>query len=488
MVPHLPVLRGGVPYRSKDFVTLRHISSGEPLAEVSQANRGLIAKDLAAAREARRALERRSLRELLSICRRAAELFATAELPVDPLDGVRQSPEDYIRQLSGTTGMPEALCRANMEKVRFVLAEMERVLGGLTRGMDLAVLDSGWQERQGRMLSFRVETDVLGAVLPSNSPGVHSLWLPAIPLKVPLALKPGREEPWTPLRVAQALLEAGCPPEALGYYPTDRSGATEILLRAGRSMLFGDAATVAPWRQDERVQLHGPGWSKVIFGADLAPRWPEHLELIVNSVADNGGRSCLNASGVWTPAHGRELAEALAAELVKIEARSLSDPAAGLAAFADKQVAVRVAQYIEQRLETPGAVDLTARLRGRGPAVEKDGLGFLLPTVIWCEDPEHPLAHSEFLFPFVSVVETPQDEILTRIGPTLVTTAVTGDERFVRQVMASPNVERLNLGGFPTSRISWDQPHEGNLFEHLYRQRAIQVEPATRPLTVSRDA
>ena len=34
---------------------------------------------------------------------------------------------------------------------------------------------------------------------------------------------------------------------------------------------------------------------------------------------------------------------------------------------------------------------------------------------------------------------------------------------------------RLNIGRVPTNRISWDQPHEGNLFEFLYRRRSISV-------------
>jgi hypothetical protein len=38
----------------------------------------------------------------------------------------------------------------------------------------------------------------------------------------------------------------------------------------------------------------------------------------------------------------------------------------------------------------------------------------------------------------------------------------------------SPLVDRLNLGPIPTNQIVWDQPHEGNLFEHLYGRRAIQ--------------
>ena len=482
---HLPLLRAGVPYRSKQTVTLRHVATGEPVAEVSQANRGLIAKDLQDGATHRRALQRMPVAEMLECCRRAAELFAGAELPVDPIDGATQSPEDFVRQQSATTGMPRSLCRANMEKVRHVLAEMERVLGGLTRGLDLEVLDRGWVEQGDRTISYVAESEMLGAVLPSNSPGVHSLWLPAIALKIPLVLKPGREEPWTPLRVAQAMIGAGCPPEAFHYYPTDRSGATEILLRAQRSMLFGDATTVAGWEDDPRVQIHGPGWSKVLLGEDRAGQWQEHLEVLEASVADNGGRSCLNASAIWTPANGREIAGALAERLARIEARDLDDPDARLAAFADSGVARRIASFIEDKLAVPGATDLTAELRNGGPLAEKDGLAFLLPTVIWCEDPAHPLANCEFLFPFVSVVEAPQDELVDRIGPTLVATAITEDERLVRRLLEATQIDRLNLGPVPTTRISWDQPHEGNLFEHLYRQRAIQSERAARPLTTS---
>ena len=110
------------------------------------------------------------------------------------------------------TGMPEALCRANMEKIQLVCTEIEAILGGLTRGLDLAVLDEGWYDQDGRSLSYICQADALGAILPSNSPGVHALWVPSIPLKVPLVLKPGREEPWTPFRIAQAFIEAGCPP------------------------------------------------------------------------------------------------------------------------------------------------------------------------------------------------------------------------------------------------------------------------------------
>lgn len=456
---HIPILRGGRPYRSLDVRPLRDFRTGEVIAEISQANPGLIGKDLA---EMRR-LDL-STRELLEICRRAARLFAEADLP--------QPPEEYVRLLSATCGLPETLCRFNMEKIRTVLDGMESVLAGLTRGLDLSVLDSGMGTQGGCRLSYLPQTEVFGAILPSNSPGVHTLWLPAFALKVPVALKPGREEPWTPFRICQALMAAGLPPAALGFYPCDHAGASEILLRCGRSALFGDEATVRPWKADPRVQIHGPGWSKVLFGEDQS--WEPHLDLLVASIASNGGRSCLNASGVWIPSGGRELAEALAARLAKIEALPLDHPEAGLAAFSRPQVAHHISDLIDRHLRVPGAVDLTAKLRGPRVA-EVGGCTFLLPTLIWCEDPDHPLANTELLFPFAAVVEVPRAEMLARIGPTLVATGITEDPTFQRELLDCPWIDRLNLGPIPTSRISWDQPHEGNLFAHLYRQRAIQA-------------
>lgn len=468
---HIPVLRAGEPYASLDVRDVPHIQTGEPLVRVSHANPGLIARDLNAAKANKRALEAFSVFELAAVTRSAGRLFAEGDLP---LDRQSQSPGDYVRQVSGTTGIPETLCRENMEKIRQACTGIDEVLAGLTRQLDLSVLDRGWGPQNGRPLSYVCQTDALGAVLPSNSPGVHSLWVPSPSLKAPLVLKPGREDPWTPFRIAQAFIAAGCPREAFGIYPTGHAGANEILLRCGRSLLFGGGATVAPWLHDPRVSIHGPGRSKVILGEDLVHRWEDYLDVILVSIAANGGRSCINASGVWTPAHGREIAHAIAHRLARIEPRPLDDPEARIAAFSNPAAAAQISNGIDVHLKSGGAEDLTAGLRG-GRLAERDGLTFLNPTLVWCESPEHPLANTEYLFPYSSVVEAPRAGLADRIGPSLVVTVLTEDEDLVSELLNSPHVDRLNAGPIPTNRISWDQPHEGNLFEHLYRQRAFQL-------------
>ena len=343
---------------------------------MSQANLGLIRRDLLDQAGPRAALARLSYGELVAMSKRAAQLFLEATLPLDPFAGIAQTPDDYVRQLSATTGMPHVLVRRNMLKVHGVLAQVDEVLGGLTRGLDLSLLDTGIGMVAGRAISFFPRGDSMGVVLPNNSPGVHSLWAPTTVLKIPLVLKPGSAEPWTPFRMIQAWLAAGCPPEAFSFYPSDHAGGNEILRRTGRGMVFGDVKATERWRKEGgRVEIHGPGFSKVILGADALANWEQHIDTIAASVADNGGRSCVNASGVWVTGKGREIAEALAKKLAAITPRAADDEAAGLAPFVDPSVAERVSALIDKDLEIqPGVEDVSARGPRHQPRRQVGGL------------------------------------------------------------------------------------------------------------------
>ncbi|HEV2915830.1 MAG TPA: aldehyde dehydrogenase family protein [Pyrinomonadaceae bacterium] len=468
---HIPILRKGLPYKSLDVARVPHHRTRELFVEISQANNGLIRRDFVDQEAGRQALSGFSCRELIEICARAAEHFAHAALPVGDTE---QTPADYVRQVSATTALPFALVRRNMLKIGGVLREMEKVLKGLTRGLDLAILDEGYGELDGQALSFFPRAASLGVVLPNNSPGVHTLWTPATALKIPLVLKPGSSEPWTPYRIIQSLIRAGAPREAFSFYPTDHAGAGEILRGAGRGMIFGDAGATNLWRDDPRIEIHGPGYSKIVIGDDCVDDWEKYLDVMVASIAENGGRSCINASGVWVSRHAAEISQALAERLSQIIPRDSEDDRAMLAPFADANVAARISESIDEALKQPGARDVSASHRGSGRLVNREGCTYLLPTVVLCEGAEHALANREFLFPFVSVVKVRQEEIPEMLGPTLVVTAITGDARLSRRLVSSPNVDRLNLGPVPTNQLSWDQPHEGNLFEHLYARRAFQ--------------
>lgn len=468
--PYLPVLRRGQVYDSLDRVEIKSVRTGETVAVVGQATGGMIRRDLR--RSSRDALRALTVEHLLAICCEAGRLFMEADLPLG--DGQTQSPEQYVESLSTTSGLPHVLIRRNMAKIHQVFTEMPTILRGLTRGLDTSVLDSGFGEQAGLPVSYFAVTEALGLVLPSNSPGVNSLWMPAIPMKVPVVIKPGREEPWTPFRIIQAFIAAGCPAEAFSFYPTDHEGSAAVMESCGRALIFGDVSTVERYAGNPAVQVHGPGWSKVIIGEDEIDNWPEYVDLIVESISSNGGRSCINASAVLVPKHAEAIADAVARKLAAFEPAAVDDPNARLAGFANPTMAAHIDAAIEEGLKTLGADEVTAKYR-QGPRVtERDGSTYLRPTLVRCDSLDHPLANREFLFPYASVVEVRQDEVLQKMGDSLVVTGITGDERFIDRLIGSPRIDRLNIGPIPTSAVRWDQPHEGNLFEFLYKRRAIQ--------------
>ncbi|MGY8767332.1 MAG: aldehyde dehydrogenase family protein [Pirellulales bacterium] len=470
----LPAIRWGKPYESLEFEEVIHFNTGEPIAKLSQIGGGILKRDMRKAENARKALLEIPPADLLEMLKKAGELFTSAELPIG--DGT-QTPDEFVHAQSASTGLPEHMCRFNMEKNAFVLQNMTQILDCLTRGLDLNTLAQGHgDEGRGVTVSYQPTTPILGAVLPSNSPGVHTLWLPAIALQIGLVLKPGGKEPWTPYRIFSAFTEAGVPAEAMSLYPgagTDVGAA--LLTSCERSMVFGGQQTIDQYAGNSGVQAHGPGFSKIMLGDDVVDNWEKYLDLMVASVFANSGRSCINASGIWASRHTEEIAQAIAERIGPTQVKDPTDPESTLAAFTMKGMATGVWGMIEQDLEEAGVTDCTAAY---GPRLEEHELcDYLKPMVVHADSPERGVASKEYMFPFVSVVKCPQDQMLRKIGSTLVGTAITADEKFIAELTASRDIDRLNIGPIPTMKLDWLQPHEGNIIEFLFKNRAYQSAP-----------
>ena len=466
---HIPVLRLGEEYHSLDTVELE--SAAGSAVYTHTANPGLIRRDILNLEKSKAALEAVPAETLADYCEAAAELFLHEELPVG---NSTQSPQQYIESLSALTKLPHTLVKMNMGKVHAAMSQIRTVIGGLTRNLPLELFDRGLSAVDDLEVNFYPVADALGVSLPSNASAVNSLWLPAPVLKIPVLLKPGREDPFTPLRIVQSLIAAGFPKEAFGFYPTTHEGGDTILMGCGRGIAFGSDATVRKYSGFPSIQVHGTGRSKVLIGDDYLGKWADHTETLVESISANGGRSCINTSAILVPSGRDELADAVARDLAAIEPLPRDHEEALLCGFSNTEWAGSINDLIDEHLKVEGAEDVTARYRNGSRLVEMHGQTYLRPTLISCADPGHPLANTEFMFPFASVTEMPQSQMLEEIGETLVVSAWTEDAGWIRDLMNSSDIERLNIGPFPTNRVQWEQPHEGNLFEFLFRRRAIQ--------------
>ena len=76
---------------------------------------------------------------------------------------------------------------------------------------------------------------------------------------------------------------------------------------------------------------------------------------------------------------------------------------------------------------------------------------------------------------FSTVVECPENQALEKMGGTLVCTAITKNEKLIQQLSDNIHIDRLNIGPIPTTKLNWLQPHEGNIIDFLFRNRAYQV-------------
>ena len=468
---NIPIIRWGKPYESMESEEVLHFATGEPICTVSQSNGGLIRRDMKKSHEARDILRDIPISDLIGRINKAGDLYDTATLP---FGNGQQSPEEFVHQQSASTGLPEHMCAANMKKNSFVLHNMDKILDALTRGLDLNILSRGYGvESRGIVVSYQAQASALGAVLPSNSPGVHTLWLPVIPLQMGLVLKPGPQEPWTPYRMMSAFVEAGIPAEVFAMYPGGPDAGAAVLESCDRAMIFGGTATVEQYRGNPRVQAHGPGFSKILIGDDMVDRWEEFIDLIAESIYINSGRGCINCSGVWASRHTKEIAQALGEKLGPIEAKPPTDPDAGLAAFTVDGMGSSVWNMIEADLKEDGVTDMTSQYGAR--LVEQERCAYLRPVVVHCESPENEIAKKEYMFPFSTVVQCPEADMLRKIGPTLVCSGITENPQLIKGLSDAIHIDRLNIGAIPTSRLNWLQPHEGSIIDFLFRSRAYQV-------------
>src|SRR5438477_13152150 len=186
--------------------------------------------------------------------------------------------------------------------------------------------------------------------------------------------------------VAAAFFKAGVPKEAISIYPGGGDIGAEVVRRTRRSMIFGGTATVERYKGDPRVQVHGPGFSKILLGDDVVDQWEKYLDIMADSVFMNSGRGCINCSGVWASRHTKEIAQALAERLGPIDAKPSDDPAAGLSAFTVPAQAQAIHASILDKMKEEGVTDVTAKFGPR--LVEKERCAYLRPWIIHCDAPE----------------------------------------------------------------------------------------------------
>jgi hypothetical protein len=469
----LPALCFGSRYQSMTRHPVVDLGNNEVLATLGLVLGTRIGRDckfLGLPAKAKRKLQRIPIRDRIKMSVKAADFFERATLDCG---GQAQSPADYTDLVSRTSGLPVSLVQANTGRIGAALRKTGAVIKGLSGGLPLDIFDTGVGKHAGTTVRLMPRFDALGCNMPNNSPGVHVTWVAAPAFGFPVLVRPGSAEPFTPYRLIQAMIAAGYPKEAFGFYPCDHEGAARIPELTKGAIIFGADTTVNQFAGNPLFELHGSGFSKLFVGDDLVDNWEELIPELALNVAANSGRSCFAVSLIVVPRHAKKIARALAKELARIFPLDRTDPKARLSAMAMPGNAVETNKEIDAALKGGGAIDMSAPFRAGDRLVVHEGRTYMLPTVIYCKSRQHPLANEEFLFPFTAVVEQSEAQFFAEMGSTLSLAVYTHHERLkLRARQSSARLVSVNKG---TSLLDRTQPHEGNMF-HLLFDRQSYVE------------
>lgn len=372
--------------------------------------------------------------------------------------------EAYVSLASGISGVPIAVTRAGAHAVAdsvryaFEAAHPARPTG--------ASLDWRAQPtRRGGAVWVR-RGHVFAVHAAGNGPGVHGLWPQALALGYRVAVRPSRREPLTAHRLVHALRRAGFRAEDAAYLPTDHVGADEVIRSADLAMVYGGQEVVDKYANNPAVLVNGPGRTKILITADRD--WREHIDVIVDSIANLGGMACVNTTAVLYEGDPAPLAAAIAERLAAIEPLPTDDERAILPTQ-PLENARAVARYLAGR-----AAGSTPLLGAEQVVVELgDGYAVLRPAVHLLRTPDVDKLNVELPFPCVWVSPWSRDVGLYPLRHSLVVTAMTGDERLIDDLLAEPTIGNVYRGGRPTWYSAPGIPHDGFLADALMRTKGF---------------
>jgi acyl-CoA reductase-like NAD-dependent aldehyde dehydrogenase len=453
-VESIEVIRPSGEYRSHDREIITDVSDA-PVADLGIAPNLLVNRVFSEVREG----PNQSAEDRFAAIAAAGELFADAEL-----DG--EKPDAYCQAVARVIGMPLRAVENGKELIADSARAMRRTVdyqrpsGAVMDWRDPKVASGAavWAPR-GRLLAVEA---------PGNHPGPHAEWMVALGLGYRVVVRPSRRDPYTPRRLIRALLAGGVDPSYLALLPSQHS-VTDTFLRGGDlGMAFGGDNIVKRYSNDPNILVRGPGRSKLLITADVD--WREHIEVLLDAVAGDGGIACINTTAIFVEgdARARELAEELAARLSELQPRPPEHPDAVLPVRPYEQ-----AEALGRMASRLVSDDVTAVHRHELAANLGDGSGALRPGVFLLADSRQPQARTELPFPCVFVAPWSREAGIAPLRDSLVLTLLSGDESVMDACMVEPTIRNLYFGPHSTLWTSVDLPHEGYMAEFLMGARAV---------------
>ena len=419
-------------------------------------------------------------------CVRAAEVMR--QLPAYERAAIlmRTSNEILARKdaiaavLAGEAGKPIKDARIETERAAMtfhVAAEEARRLSGEVVPMDLAPHGAG---RFG--IVRRVPVGPVAAISPFNFPlnlTAHKI-APAIAAGNPLVLKPATKTPLSAITLAELVVGAGLPPEAISVLPMARKTGDRLVTDARFKLLTFTGSSAVGWDMKARA-----GKKKVILelggNAGVIVDASADLEFAASRVAAGGfafaGQSCISVQRVYVHASKfDEFAGRLTDLVGKLKVGDPMDPDTDIGPMIDEGEAERIDAWVQEAVSS-GARVLTGGKRLGGPLYAPTILSNVPADAKVCA--QEVFAPLVGLFPFDSLDAAIREVNRSTYG--LQAGVFTGDLEHAMSAFDRLEVGGVMINDVPTYRID-NMPYGGVKDSGLGREGPhYTIEEMTEP-------
>ena len=258
--------------------------------------------------------------------------------------------------------------------------------------------------------TLRQPVGVVGAIVPWNYPLVLAIWkvAPALAAGCTVVLKPAEATPYSALRLAQLVEEAGFPPGVFNVVLGDGRTGQALVAHPGVAKISFTGSTavgkrlIADAAKDLKrltVELGGKSPTLILPDADMATAIPGAAQ----AVFFNSGQVCFAGTRLFAP---RKLMDQVL-EGVSQVARSFkigpgSDPTSLLGPVVSQRQLDSVLSKVR------AGVDAGAEVVMGGGRVDRTGY-FVEPTILLTSDRNNPAYREEVFGPVLTA--TPYDDI-----------------------------------------------------------------------------
>lgn len=352
-----PFFLAGEPTRTGDVLDVVNPFDGSVVGRTWLAGHGEYESAVEAALAAAPAMKR------LAAYERAAVLYAASR----EIDRRR---DEIARTLAAEAGKPIKDAKVETERATMtfqVAAEEARRLGGEYVPMDLA------PHGAGRMaIVKRFPIGPVAAISPFNFPlnlTAHKI-APAIAAGNPIVLKPATKTPLSAITLAEIVVGAGLPPDAISVLPMARKTGDHLVTDERFKLLTFTGSSAVGWDMKARagkkkviLELGGNAGVIVDDSADVA--------FAAARIAAGGfgfaGQSCISVQRVYVHARVFDDFSRRLIELVeKLQVGDPLDPKTDLGPMIEESEAERVDQWVKEAIAR-GARVLTGGKRLGGP-------------------------------------------------------------------------------------------------------------------------